>query len=126
MWQNSSTGKVSGISGDVDTDICYVDYPKLIKANGLNGYEKPKTEKTLDKEGFKRGDKGLGVLALKQLLRLADRAGIVTASLADDGGFGAGTEKAVNRLLGHWGCKQNGIAGERFIKKLDSLLESRL
>lgn len=40
MWQYSSTGKVSGISGNVDMDICYVDYPAKIKAAGLNGFKK--------------------------------------------------------------------------------------
>lgn len=39
MWQYSSTGKVSGISGNVDMDICYVDYPTLIKSKGLNGFK---------------------------------------------------------------------------------------
>lgn len=38
MWQNSSTGRVSGINGNVDTDFCYVDYPKIIKEAGLNGF----------------------------------------------------------------------------------------
>lgn len=43
IWQNSSTWRgVNGISGNVDHDYCYVDYPKLIKENGKNGYEKPK------------------------------------------------------------------------------------
>ena len=42
IWQNSSSWTVSGISGRVDHDWCYVDYPKLIKENGKNGYEKPK------------------------------------------------------------------------------------
>ncbi len=41
MWQNSETGRVPGISGNVDTDICYVDYPAKIKAAGKNGYAKP-------------------------------------------------------------------------------------
>jgi len=36
MWQYKSTGKVSGISGNVDMDYCYVDYPKLIKDNCKN------------------------------------------------------------------------------------------
>ncbi len=38
IWQNSSTWKVDGISGDVDHDYCYVDYPALIKERGKNGY----------------------------------------------------------------------------------------
>lgn len=38
MWQYSSEGRVSGISGNVDLDIGYIDYPTLIKQAGLNGY----------------------------------------------------------------------------------------
>lgn len=41
MWQYSSTGRVNGISGNVDLDECYVDYPALIKNGGFNGYSKP-------------------------------------------------------------------------------------
>lgn len=40
MWQYSSTGKIPGINGNVDLDYCYVDYPKSIKAKGLNGIGK--------------------------------------------------------------------------------------
>lgn len=125
MWQNSSVGRVAGIEGNVDTDICYIDYPELIKQAGLNGYGKP-DKKTLDTEGFRRGDRGLGVYALKQLLELADKAGMISASLADDGGFGSGTERAVNDLLAKLGCKPNGIAGEALIKKLGDILGKRL
>lgn len=38
MWQNSWKGTVNGISGDVDMNICYKDYPSIIKAKGLNGF----------------------------------------------------------------------------------------
>lgn len=38
MWQKSSTGKVYGISGNVDMNECYVDYEKSIKNSGLNGF----------------------------------------------------------------------------------------
>ena len=31
---------MDGISGRVDTDYCYVDYPTQIKSAGLNGYTK--------------------------------------------------------------------------------------
>lgn len=41
IWQNSSTSYVNGINGRVDHDYCYVDYPKLIKERGKNGYPKP-------------------------------------------------------------------------------------
>lgn len=43
MWQSSDKGKVKGINGNVDMDICYVDYPTLIKNAGLNGFTKSTT-----------------------------------------------------------------------------------
>ncbi len=39
MWQYSSKGKVNGISGNVDMNYCYVDYPTQIKVAGKNGYK---------------------------------------------------------------------------------------
>ncbi len=41
MWQYSSTGTVSGISGGVDMDESYMNYPEIIKGAGLNGFKKP-------------------------------------------------------------------------------------
>lgn len=40
MQQTGSTGRVDGISGNVDTDTAFVDYPALIRADGWNGYSK--------------------------------------------------------------------------------------
>ena len=40
IWQKSDTGSVSGISGNVDLDECYQDYPTLIQNAGLNGFVK--------------------------------------------------------------------------------------
>jgi GH25 family lysozyme M1 (1,4-beta-N-acetylmuramidase) len=40
IWQYSDKGKVNGISGNVDLDTCYTDFPSTIKAKGLNGYGK--------------------------------------------------------------------------------------
>ncbi len=39
MWQCTDNGKVNGINGGVDTNICYVDYDNLIKSNGYNGFK---------------------------------------------------------------------------------------
>ena len=36
MWQYSCKGIVSGIDGDVDLDICYMDYSQIIKLGGYN------------------------------------------------------------------------------------------
>ena len=38
IWQHSEKGRVDGISGNVDLDIGYKDFPTIIKAKGLNGY----------------------------------------------------------------------------------------
>ena len=66
--------------------------------------------KTLDTEGFKRGDKSLGVYFLKcRLMALGYK-------MNDDYGFGSGTEKAVNDILRINNYKQNGVAGENFAK----------
>lgn len=46
IWQYSSTGKVDGISGNVDMNYAYVDYPTLIKNAGKNGYSKTNTATT--------------------------------------------------------------------------------
>lgn len=40
VWQYSAKGKVDGISGNVDLDICYKDFPTIIKDKGLNGWGK--------------------------------------------------------------------------------------
>lgn len=116
MWQNSSTGRFSGINGDVDTDICYEDYPKLIKSAGLNGYPKPKPEATkeLDKPNeawWKFGDKlDHGLYAVKARMK-----SLGYGYLDMSGGFGGGTEKAINDLLRLWGYKQNGVIGKNFV-----------
>ena len=36
LWQYSSGGKVDGITGSVDMDYAYIDFPSLIKERGLN------------------------------------------------------------------------------------------
>lgn len=77
---------------------CVLRYPEVVE------------KKALDTEGYKRGDKSRGVYALKcRLMALGYK-------MNDDHGFGAGTEKAVNSLLGKWGYRENGIAGDKFLK----------
>ena len=36
IWQYTSAGRVPGISGNVDLDLAYVDYPSVIRKAGLN------------------------------------------------------------------------------------------
>jgi lysozyme len=40
IWQYSSKGSVNGISGNVDMDYSYIDFPSTIKSGGFNGYSK--------------------------------------------------------------------------------------
>lgn len=44
IWQYSSKGSVDGISGNVDLDYGYVDYPAIITKCGFNGYTKSTSE----------------------------------------------------------------------------------
>ena len=41
MWQNSDNGVIG--THIVDTDYCFKDFPRIIKAAGLNGFPKKKT-----------------------------------------------------------------------------------
>lgn len=64
IWQYG-TGKVSGISGDCDMNIGYIDYAAIIKKAGLNGYGKvepaaPKKSVTEIAMEVIRGDWGNG------------------------------------------------------------------
>ena len=39
IWQYSDKGKIDGISGNVDLDTAYIDFPTIIKGKGLNGFD---------------------------------------------------------------------------------------
>lgn len=109
IHQYSFTGTVSGISGRVDLNRTAKDYPTIIKNAGKNGFKPSKN--VLDSEGFRKGDKGLGVYLLKRWLMSKGY------KLDDNDVYGAGTEKAVNGILGAAGFAQNGIVGKNFARK---------
>lgn len=109
IHQYSFTGTVSGVSGRVDLNRTSRDYPLLIKNAGKNGF-KP-ADNVLDTDGFRKGDKSLGVYFLKRWLIARG------FKLDDNDAFGDGTEKAVNSVLGASGHAQNGVAGENFARK---------
>lgn len=49
IWQYSASGKVDGVKGNVDMNYAYLDYPKLIKEAGKNGFKKPEpVKKSID------------------------------------------------------------------------------
>lgn len=49
IWQHSETGKVNGIAGNVDLNRGYIDFPKIIKERGLNGFKKVEQPKKDEK-----------------------------------------------------------------------------
>lgn len=50
MWQYSSSGAIAGITGRVDMNKCYIDFPTIIKNAGLNGYKKEDQVPAVDYE----------------------------------------------------------------------------
>ncbi len=108
-----------------DAEFIKKNYKKLAKAyaDGIAktlGVSTDTKEKVLDKSGYKKDDSTIGSLALKELLLLAKDTGLHNAGMDENRYFGDGTLKAVNQLLKKWGYKQNGIAGDNFIKRLTS------
>lgn len=123
-WDDKGTGDCTGVADHVGFVVSVVNGSiKVIEGNmgnasqvgyrtvALNGkyirgfitpnYKSLATPKPkiLDKKGFKKGTKSYGVLALKQLLILANKKGIVSAKVRNNKKFGNGTKKAVNQLL---------------------------
>lgn len=60
MWQYTDKGSVSGISGAVDRNVSYRDYPAIVKAKKLNGYNKT----NLPKEEYPAGRYAVTATAL--------------------------------------------------------------
>ena len=49
IQQTGSTGTIAGISGNVDIDVSFRDYPTMIRAKGYNGYPlQPQTAVKID------------------------------------------------------------------------------
>lgn len=118
IWQNG-TARVDGVKGEADHDFCYIDYPSRIKEAGLNGYGKPAEEPLLDKSGcFAEGERGAGVLAFKELLKLAKKKKLITADITDSCIYDSGTVSAVKELQKRWGFRQTGLAGENLVSRL--------
>lgn len=127
MWQFG--GEVNYIcspyiEGEIfDQNYCYKDYPTIIKQGGYNGWKK--SDKVLDSDGYRYKDRGLGVLALKEMLIQAKKLKITTQGMDENGVFGDGTQIAVNQVLKKGGYEQNGIAGENFVKYLAKLINAK-
>lgn len=68
MWQYTDRGEIDGITANtVDLNICYKDYPTIIKNGGYNGFEKP----TLEPTGVKGDINADGEMNLDDVVVLA-------------------------------------------------------
>lgn len=56
IWQRSEKGKINGISGNVDLNISYKDYPKIMKTKGLNGFKVASDNASYITYTVKKGD----------------------------------------------------------------------
>lgn len=71
MWQYTDQGEINGITENkVDLNICYKDYPLIIKEGGYNGFEKP-ADSLLDPTGIKGDINANGVCDLQDLVLLS-------------------------------------------------------
>lgn len=55
MWQYTSSGTVDGISGRVDMDIAYKNYPEIIKRKQLNGWSGADVPQTPESHAYAAG-----------------------------------------------------------------------
>ena len=115
MWQSSSTGKVSGISGNVDMDTSYVYYPAYIKNGGFNNYGSatPSNEVAVSVTMpiVKNGSKNRAVRVWQSILD------IVSTGVFDDV-----TEKATKEWQKNHGLTADGVVGQNtWTKGLNSL-----
>ncbi|MBR6968486.1 MAG: glycoside hydrolase [Ruminococcus sp.] len=123
MWQNG-TAYVNGISGGVDHDYCYVDFPSIIKSKGLNGWPKPSKDLPVLDTGscYKLGETTVGALAVKELLRLAYNKKISTVKVTETKTYDQSAWDSVALLQKAWGYKPTGSAGENFVKMITKKL----
>lgn len=118
---NISGGKSGDQTGSEINIRNYYSYPW----DYVLRYPEP-AEKICDKSGYRLGDRDIGVLALKRLLKIAYKQGIVSKKVSNNGLFGRWTKTAVNQYLKHKGYAQNGIAGAKFITLLSNEIYSKI
>lgn len=104
IWQYSDSGRVSGISGNVDMNIAYLDY-----AEG----ETVAAVASPVRETLRRGSTGTAVAALQIALTA------LGYGLKADSVFGALTEAAVKKFQAAKGLVSDGIVGAKTHAALD-------
>lgn len=102
LWQHSDKGKVNGISGGVDMNISYVDYPDM-----ASGVVTASASPTKARPTLRKGSTGPAVREAQTAL---NRRGL---SLVVDGAFGAQTYAAVRAFQKNKGLAADGVIGPK-------------
>ena len=103
IWQYTSDGWVNGISGRVDMNYCYVDYPSRIKAKGMNGFKKSTTTTTKPKTdtlALLKVDGVFGQISVRMLQRMLNDE--LKLHIAVDGIAGPETYAALQMYINEW------------------------
>jgi lysozyme len=100
VWQYSSKGKVNGISGNVDMDYSYIDFPSAIKNGGFSGYGKSAAS-TITTTAKKSVDEIAAEVSAGKWGNGSDRKNRLTAAGYDY----AAVQAKVNEKLGSSGKK---------------------
>lgn len=113
LWQNTSTGKIDGISGNVDLSKVLSDsiFGKAASATQNNTAATQTTSKggiEVQARQIKKGDSGNAVKSL-QLILIGN--GYNCGGYGADGIFGAGTEASVKAYQKAKGLAVDGIVG---------------
>ena len=132
IWQYTSSGKVNGISGNVDMNYCYVDYPTKIKGGATKPATPSKPSKPTTavvkietpnlKDYLKEGDRNLAVYSYKQLLALLKKKGIIAQGVDNNEIFGAGTRTATKQVQKAAKIEVDGLAGAKTLRACYVLL----
>lgn len=111
IWQNADNGRISGISGNVDTDV-------IINKNII------KSKSEVKEEMIKKGLTNNAILAYKKQLLNLYNAGIIKTKVDSSAGFGDGTEKAVREVQALAKIKVNGEVGVNTINATAKLMNN--
>ena len=110
IWQNADNGRISGISGNVDTDV-------IINKNVIK-----KSNSGVKEEMIKYGSQNLATLAFKKQLITLYNMKIIKTKVDNTSGFGDGTLKAVKEAQKAAKITVNGIVDEKLINAIYHLI----
>lgn len=113
IWQNADNGRISGISGNVDTDV-------IINKNII------KSKSEVKEEMIKYGSHNTATLAFKKQLITLYNMKIIKTKVDNSNGFGDGTLKAVKEAQRAGKVTVDGIVGEKTINAIYHLINDSI